>query len=64
IRSLTARELPLALLADFPVTDKPSEKTTDDVAGGKVERKRAPRDKQANRRSINKHSAKEFKGKR
>ncbi|MGL5048822.1 MAG: DEAD/DEAH box helicase [Shewanella sp.] len=64
IRSLTERELPLALLADFPVTDKPSEKTTDDVAGGKVERKRAPRDKQANRRSINKHSAKEFKGKR
>ncbi|MCS6133530.1 DEAD/DEAH box helicase [Shewanella baltica] len=64
IRSLTARELPLALLADFPVTDKPSEKINDDTADNKVERKRPPRDKQANRRSINKHSAKEFKGKR
>ncbi|MCU8092549.1 DEAD/DEAH box helicase [Shewanella sp. SM20] len=64
IRSLTARELPLALLADFPVTDKPSEKITDGATEGKVERKRPPRDKQANRRSINKHSAKEFKGKR
>lgn len=63
IRTLTTRELPLALLADFPVTDKPSEKVADVVEGGKVERKRAPRDKQANRRSINKHSAKEFKGK-
>ena len=64
IRSLTARELPLALLADFPVTDKPSENTRDGTAESKVERKRPPRDKQANRRSINKHSAKEFKGKR
>ncbi|MGL6013609.1 MAG: DEAD/DEAH box helicase [Shewanella oncorhynchi] len=64
IRSLTARELPLALLADFPVTDKPSEKITDGATDIKVERKRPPRDKQANRRSINKHSAKEFKGKR
>ncbi|MGI2211961.1 DEAD/DEAH box helicase [Shewanella oncorhynchi] len=64
IRSLTARELPLALLADFPVTDKPSEKITDGATEAKVERKRPPRDKQANRRSINKHSAKEFKGKR
>ncbi|PTA51092.1 DEAD/DEAH box helicase [Shewanella morhuae] len=64
IRTLTTRELPLALLADFPVTDKPSEKASDVVEGDKVERKRAPRDKQANRRSINKHSAKEFKGKR
>ncbi|MCS6127613.1 DEAD/DEAH box helicase [Shewanella baltica] len=64
IRSLTARELPLALLADFPVTDKPSENTSDGTADSKVERKRPPRDKQANRRSINKHSAKAFKGKR
>lgn len=64
IRTLTARELPLALLADFPVTDRPSEKTTDGVADGKVERKRVLRDKQANRRSINKHSAKGFIGKR
>ncbi|VEF27199.1 ATP-dependent RNA helicase rhlE [Shewanella baltica] len=64
IRSLTARELPLTLLADFPVTDKPSENTSDGTADSKVERKRPPRDKQANRRSINKHSAKAFKGKR
>ncbi|WP_297897256.1 DEAD/DEAH box helicase [Shewanella sp.] len=64
IRSLTARELPLALLADFPVTDKPSEKVSDGAVDGKVERKRPPRDKQANRRSINKHSAKAFIGKR
>lgn len=64
IRSLTARELPLALLADFPVTDKPSEKIIDGATEGKAERKRPPRDKQANRRSINKHSAQEFKGKR
>lgn len=64
IRALTARELPLALLADFPVTDKPSEKVSDGAVDGKVERKRSPRDKQANRRSINKHSAKAFIGKR
>ncbi|MCU8000344.1 DEAD/DEAH box helicase [Shewanella sp. SM95] len=64
IRTLTARELPLALLAEFPVTDKPSEKITDGATESTVERKRPPRDKQANRRSINKHSAKEFKGKR
>lgn len=60
IRGLTERALPLTLLADFPVTDKPSEQVSD----GKVERKRPPRDKQANRRSINKHKASEFKGKR
>ncbi|WP_041408332.1 DEAD/DEAH box helicase [Shewanella sp. W3-18-1] len=60
IRGLTERALPLTLLADFPVTDKPSEQASD----GKVERKRPPRDKQANRRSINKHKASEFKGKR
>lgn len=60
IRGLTERALPLTLLADFPVTDKPSEQASD----GKVERKRPPRDKQANRRSINKHKTSEFKGKR
>lgn len=60
IRGLTERALPLTLLADFPVTDKPTEQASD----GKVERKRPPRDKQANRRSINKHKASEFKGKR
>lgn len=64
IRAFTARELPLALLVDFPVTDKPSEKVSDSGADNKVERKRPPRDKQANRRSINKHSAKAFIGKR
>lgn len=67
IRVLTARELPLCSLADFPVTDKPSDKlaenTVNDTATGKVERKRPPRDKQANRRSLNKRSAKDFAGK-
>ena len=64
IRNLTARELPLASLADFPVTDKPSERAREDGAENKVVPKRPPRDKQANRRSINKHSVKAFKGKR
>jgi len=50
IRSLTNRALPLQELAGFPVTDKP---TTG-------ERKRAPRDKQANRRSAKKRSIKQF----
>lgn len=53
IRKLTQRELPLDNLADFPVTDTPSS----DVA------KRPTRDKQANRRSAQKRSIKEFKGK-
>lgn len=64
IRNLTARELPLASLADFPVTDKPSERVREEGAGNKVAPKRPPRDKQANRRSINKHNIKAFKGKR
>ncbi|MGR6503373.1 DEAD/DEAH box helicase [Shewanella sp. Koi 1] len=64
IRSLTARELPLASLADFPVTDKPSERVREDGTENKVAPKRPPRDKQANRRSLNKHSIKAFKGKR
>lgn len=64
IRNLTARELPLASLADFPVTDKPSERVREEGAENKVAPKRPPRDKQANRRSINKHSIKAFKGKR
>lgn len=63
IRNLTARALPLVFLADFPVTDKPSEKIIDG-AENKVIPKRPPRDKQANRRSINQHSVKAFKGKR
>ena len=53
IRTLTSRELALAELAGFPVTDQP--------ASG--EGKRAPRDKQANRRTANKRSVKQFKGK-
>ena len=53
IRTLTGRELALAELAGFPVTDQP--------ASG--EGKRAPRDKQANRRTANKRSVKQFKGK-
>lgn len=64
IRNLTARELPLASLADFPVTDKPSERVREDGVENKVAPKRPPRDKQANRRSLNKHSIKAFKGKR
>ncbi|MFB2799920.1 DEAD/DEAH box helicase [Shewanella seohaensis] len=64
IRNLTARELPLASLADFPVTDKPSERAREDGIDNKVAPKRPPRDKQANRRSLNKHSIKAFKGKR
>ena len=53
IRTLTGRELLLGDLPGFPVTDQP--------ASG--EGKRAPRDKQANRRTANKRSAKQFKGK-
>ncbi|MFB2773538.1 DEAD/DEAH box helicase [Shewanella xiamenensis] len=64
IRNLTARELPLASLADFPVTDKQSERSREDGAEHNVAPKRPPRDKQANRRSISKHSVKAFKGKR
>ena len=53
IRDLTQRALPLQELAEFPVTDKPST----------GEGKRAPRDKQANRRTTKKTSIKQFKGK-
>ena len=52
IRTLTGRDLPLAELPGFPVTDLP--------ASG--ESKRSPRDKQANRRTANKRSVKQFKG--
>ena len=52
IRTLTGRELVLAELTGFPVTDQP--------ASG--EGKRSPRDKQANRRTANKRSVKQFKG--
>ncbi|TMX42179.1 DEAD/DEAH box helicase [Vibrio sp. Hep-1b-8] len=53
IRALTQRELPLAELEGFPVTDKPST----------GESKRAPRDKKANRRTHSKKSIKQFQGK-
>uniref|UniRef100_UPI0040482120 DEAD/DEAH box helicase n=1 Tax=Vibrio anguillarum TaxID=55601 RepID=UPI0040482120 len=53
IRSLTQRVLPLQALADFPVTDQPTS----------GEPKRKPRDKQANRRSAQKRSVKQFQQK-
>ncbi|PJG57803.1 DEAD/DEAH box helicase [Aeromonas cavernicola] len=53
IRTLTEQALPLEALAGFPVTDLPASS----------ERKRPPRDKQANRRTTSKRSAKQFKGK-
>ncbi|MCE2594841.1 DEAD/DEAH box helicase [Motilimonas cestriensis] len=53
IRQLTGRALVTQELAGFTVTDKPSGATP----------KRAPRDKKANRRSLNKRSIKGFKGK-
>ncbi|MGL5288734.1 MAG: helicase-related protein, partial [Aeromonas sp.] len=53
IRSLTNRELPLDTLAEFPVTDVPA------TGMGK----RPARDKQANRRTANKRSVKQFKAK-
>ena len=53
IRTLTGRELATDALAGFPVTDQPSIGVP----------KRAPRDKQANRRSLNKRSIKDFAGK-
>ncbi|MGL6025817.1 MAG: DEAD/DEAH box helicase, partial [Vibrio sp.] len=53
IRRLTQRDLAVQDLEGFPVTDQP---TTG-------ESKRAPRDKQANRRTQNKHSAKQFQSK-
>ncbi|GAB2643420.1 DEAD/DEAH box helicase [Vibrio panuliri] len=54
IRELTQRALPLIEMAEFPVTDTPSS----------GESKRAPRDKQANRRTNNKKSIKQFQSKR
>ncbi|MBE1277230.1 DEAD/DEAH box helicase [Enterovibrio baiacu] len=53
IRNMTKRELPLQELDAFPVTDKPSTGNS----------KRAPRDKQANRRTSQKSSIKQFKSK-
>jgi superfamily II DNA/RNA helicase len=53
IRKTTQRKLPLNELDGFPVTDKPST----------GENKRAPRDKQANRRTNKKKSIKQFQSK-
>ena len=53
IRKTTQRELTLNELDGFPVTDKPSTGQS----------KRAPRDKQANRRTNKKKSIKQFQGK-
>ncbi|GAL26167.1 ATP-dependent RNA helicase VCA0990 [Vibrio variabilis] len=53
IRKTTSREFVLKELGGFPVTDKPST----------GENKRAPRDKQANRRTQRKKSIKQFQGK-
>ncbi|AZG72462.1 DEAD/DEAH box helicase [Shewanella livingstonensis] len=50
IRQLTGQTLPLVELAGFAVTDKPISETS----------KRAPRDKQANRRTANKRSISDF----
>ena len=60
IRSLTHRALPLLALDGFAVTDKPADPT----ASAASDRKRQPRDKQANRRSLTKKSIKDFQGKR
>ncbi|MEZ8141802.1 DEAD/DEAH box helicase [Enterovibrio norvegicus FF-33] len=57
IRTLTGRALALVELDGFPVTDKPSDGVSSE------ERKRAPRDKKANRRSNTKRSIKQFKPK-
>ncbi|PSU14702.1 ATP-dependent helicase [Photobacterium gaetbulicola] len=58
IRKLTGRPMETTGLEGFLVTDKPADSTV----GG--ERKRAPRDKKANRRSQAKRSIKQFKPKR
>ncbi|QDE32188.1 DEAD/DEAH box helicase [Shewanella polaris] len=51
IRTLIGQTLPLTELVGFTVTDKPTSATS----------KRAPRDKQANRRTANKRSISDFK---
>ncbi len=54
IRTLTQRQLPVQNLDGFPVTDQPST----------GESKRAPRDKQANRRTQNKRALNGFRERR
>ena len=56
IRKLTQKELPTTSLDGFPVTDKPASSET-------TERKRPPKDKQANRRTAKKKSITQFKAK-
>ena len=55
IRKLTGRALPVQSLDGFPVTDKPATEG--------AQRKRPPKDKQANRRTAKKKSIKQFKSK-
>ena len=52
IEALTGNQIPLLELAEYPVTDVPA---TEEAA-----RKRPPRDKQANRRTAEKRSIKQF----
>ena len=56
IRKLTQKELLTTSLDGFPVTDKPASSDT-------TERKRPPKDKQANRRTAKKKSITQFKAK-
>jgi ATP-dependent RNA helicase RhlE len=60
IEAFIGRTLPLQALAGFPVTDVPRDNQAQDTSDGKVKPKRPPRDKQANRRSLNKNSIKDF----
>lgn len=55
IEALTGRPIPLQTLPEFPVTDTPAQAS---------ERKRPPRDKQANRRTAQKRSIKQFVSKK
>ena len=63
IEAFTQRPLRLDALAGFPVTDKPAPETAAN-ARHTDKPKRAPRDKQANRRSMNKKSIKDFQSKK
>jgi ATP-dependent RNA helicase RhlE len=60
IEAFIGRTLLLQALAGFPVTDVPRDNQAQDTSDYKVKPKRPPRDKQANRRSLNKNSIKDF----
>jgi superfamily II DNA/RNA helicase len=60
IEAFIGRTLSLQALAGFPMTDVPRDAQVLDSSDGKVKPKRPPRDKQANRRSLNKNSIKDF----